>query len=335
MVPSPDLSLVDPDRRTEIARKIEVVENFLKEPGRRSAEAHAAELGIGVTQFYRLVRVWSERKAPEALAGAIRRRGGYRHPKGLDDAQLALVRGTEAGMADEPILERVLNRIYQHAATMGAAMPSRPTVRAALAAARRHRLQGLPAGAGLAIEHCVVDMRVPWKGTDTMPIATLLLDLEHRAVIGLALDPVGGTPTSTAAALLDGLKRIGETAASDAKAVALPISIDRDGDIGWPDLFARLDRHGLIRSGRDLKAMPRGTRTTDLLGKDLRDVRFRPRAIHTPPEERRGSGGVIDLRAAEEHVRSKLIVISDDAPLSRLSRSMRHALYDDLSTLIR
>jgi len=76
-MPSPDLSMVEPDRRPEVARRIQVVESFLKAPGRRAAEAHAAQLGLGVTQFYQLVRVWSEKKQPQEMAKAQRRRQGY------------------------------------------------------------------------------------------------------------------------------------------------------------------------------------------------------------------------------------------------------------------
>ena len=329
-MPSPDLSMVEPDRRPEVARRIQVVESFLKAPGRRAAEAHAAQLGLGVTQFYQLVRVWSEKKQPQEMAKAQRRRQGYRHAKGLNDAQLALVRGTEAGMPDDAVLERVLDRIYVHAAAMGTALPSRPTVRAATAAARRERLAGRPAGIGLAIDHCAVRMAVPWEGVSVTPVATLVLDLERRRVVGAALSAMMGDPGSTRLALLDALGRASDVQDAELDETPLPIEMHIDEAPGWRDLITVLGRNGMLRTGHDLDRLPGGRRTIALVGKDVNGIEFMARTTHRPPHKRHGVGGVVDLDEAEGFVRRRLIGPQDDGALSRLSRATRDRLRDEL-----
>ncbi|MBD8736239.1 hypothetical protein [Sphingomonas sp. CFBP 13706] len=332
-MPSPDFSMVEPERRPEVARRIQVIESFLKSPGRRSAAAHAAQLGLKISHFYRLVRIWSERKQPQEMAKATRRRSGYRHAKGLDDAQLALVRGTEAGMPDDAVLEHVLKRIYGHAEAMGIAFPSRPTVRAAAAAARRQRLAGRPAGVGLVIDHCAVRMAVDWKGTSVAPIATLVLDLERRMVVGAALSTSMGNARSTCLAMIDALGRVAADQDVFPASARLPIEMDIDEAADWQDLIAALERHGVQRTGSDLPRLPGGRRTVALLGKDVNGIGFMARTTHRPPETRCGIGDVVDLEEAQDYVRAKLIGPQDDAALSRIPKTSRDALRQELRTL--
>jgi hypothetical protein len=71
---SPDLSFVAPDRREEVLRRINAIEDFLQIHGRKSAEAHAAELGLRIAQFYNLVKAWKATRRPERIATAEHKR---------------------------------------------------------------------------------------------------------------------------------------------------------------------------------------------------------------------------------------------------------------------
>lgn len=329
---TPDLSFVDPERREEIGRRIAEVEAYLKAPGRAAAERSAARLGLGMTSFRNLVRIWTKGHNAEELSGAKRRRSGPRRSDALSPAQVAIIRGTEAGMPDDVLLEAVVKEIYANAGSLGASMPSRPTVRAYAASFRRDRLAGVPAGVGIAIDHCAVDVLVSWRGMAVMPIATLVLDLEARGVIGAALDPVGAGPRTSAFALLDAVSRIERSAEEPNGEV--PVEIDRDDRPEWRGLFDVLEANGLRRSGRDGERLQAGLRTIRLVGKEVGGVRFKARTTHRDPSGRIGSGFAADVDEAQQFRRARLIRSTTGGPLARLTEPVRTSLALDLKRLV-
>ncbi|MDY0957767.1 hypothetical protein SOM26_03615 [Sphingomonas sp. CFBP8993] len=320
----PDLSSVEPARRAEIARRIAEVEEYLRAPGAAAAERAAARLGLGLSSFRLLVRVWTRSHRAEDLSGATHRRSVSRRPDAPTMAQLSLIRGTEASMPDDVLLEKVVAQVYANAESFGAPMPSRPTVRAYASSFRRERLAGVPAGVGIAIDHCAVDVLVSWKGKAVLPIATLVLDLERRGVLGVALDPVRAGPRTTAAALLDAVSRIEASAA--VRADAVPIEIERDGRPEWDELLDVVEAHGLTRSGGEAARLPGGLRTIRLLGKDVAGVRFKARTTHRKPEGRIGEGFASDVDDALQFLRSRLIPSGIGGPLAGLTEPVRTAL---------
>lgn len=82
-----DLQGVDPERRQETARRIEVLDRYLAIglPDAADDSAHAAEVGVGVDQFRRLARVWREHRRPELLPGAKARGSASRRSSGAAD----------------------------------------------------------------------------------------------------------------------------------------------------------------------------------------------------------------------------------------------------------
>ncbi|MWC43235.1 hypothetical protein [Sphingomonas carotinifaciens] len=327
----PDLSFVEPARRAEIARRIAEVEEYLRAPGAAAAERAAARLGLGLSSFRMLVRVWTRSHRAEELSGATHRRSVSRRPDAPTIAQLSLIRGTEASMPNDVLLEKVVAQVYANAESFGAPMPSRPTVRAYASSFRRERLAGVPAGVGIAIDHCAVDVLVSWEGKAVLPIATLALDLERRGVLGVALDPVRAGPRTTAAALLDAVSRI--EAGSAARADAVPIEIERDGRPEWDELLDVVEAHGLTRSGGEAARLPGGLRTIRLLGKDVNGVRFKARTTHRKPEGRIGEGCASDVDDALKFLRSRLIRSEIGGPLAGLTGPVRTALALDLKRL--
>lgn len=323
-----DLSLVDPERREEVARRIVEVEEYLKAPGRVAAELAAARLGLRISMFLNLVRTWKNDPRAERLAGATRRRSTPRRTDGPTPAQLAVIRGTEAEMPDDMLLGRVVKQIYANADSLGAAMPSRPTVQAYAAKFRRSRLAGLPSGVGIAIDHCAVDVPVRWRNATVMPLATVVLDLESRRVIGATLDPVAPGPRTTALALLDAVARIERVA--DEPTGEIPVEIDRDSRPEWSELLRIVDANGLNRSGRDAERLPGGMRTIRLMGKDVNGVRFRARMTHKAPEERIRTGFAAEIHDAQQFVRARLIGSTTGGPLGRLTERVRTTFALDL-----
>lgn len=327
----PDLSFVEPARRAEVARRIAEVEEYLRAPGTAAAEKAATRLGLGLSAFRLLVREWKRNHRPEKLSGATHRRCVSRRPNKPTFAQLSLIRGTEASMPDDVLLEKVITQIYANAQSFGAPMPSRPTVRTYASSFRRERLAGIPAGVGIEIDHCAVDVPVSWEGKAVLPIATLVLDLERRCVLGVALDPVRPGPHTTAAALLDAVSRI-ETGSAD-RTHAVPIQIERDGRPEWDELFDVVDTHGLTRSGGEAERLHGGIRTIRLLGKNAHGVRFKARTTHRKPEDRIGSGFASDVDDALQFLRSRLIRSGAGGPLAGLTEPVKAALAFDLKRL--
>lgn len=63
-----DLSFVSPFVRDIVVKRIEAIEQFSTKPGRMEAERHAADLGLKVAQFYKLVTKWQQTHDPVTLA---------------------------------------------------------------------------------------------------------------------------------------------------------------------------------------------------------------------------------------------------------------------------
>ena len=71
-----DLSQIDPLRRAEVRRRVEVLDRYLRItlPTTADAAVHAGQIGISVAQFYRLAQAWRIHRDPK-LVGAGQRGG--------------------------------------------------------------------------------------------------------------------------------------------------------------------------------------------------------------------------------------------------------------------
>lgn len=81
---TPDLSGVDPLRRAETTRRIDVIRTYLDtaNPTQQDRVDSGQLLGMGPAQFGNLVRAWQKHQSPEALAGAGAQRGKPRRRPG-------------------------------------------------------------------------------------------------------------------------------------------------------------------------------------------------------------------------------------------------------------
>lgn len=181
-----DLTFVAPHRRDEVLRRIRVLERFIARPGRAMAEGCAADLGIGVVQFYNLVRAWRAYRQPERLAGAGRPR---MRKSFASTEQQRLVAQASAELPDAT-LHAIASRAIALGRSAGIAMPSPNSIRkmVELSAIRRLAPASPANGADVVVASCAVDIPVANGGSPTMPVATLVISTASPpAVLGLAL----------------------------------------------------------------------------------------------------------------------------------------------------
>ncbi|MBY0282400.1 MAG: hypothetical protein K2W81_00395 [Sphingomonas sp.] len=200
-----DLTFVALERRDEVRRRILVVERFIAAPGRRAAEAAAAELGLRPAQFYNLVRAWRLKPEPEAMMGRhAPRNTSPRIAKSVLDLidEVIAADGRAAAGA-------VIDAVAAAAAKKGISLPNSSTVAryvrrkrpTLLTNEQRSRLD-------LIVDHTVIDLAVDFgDGCARRPLATLVIDVASETPVGLAIS--NGTPASahTATAMLDALRR--------------------------------------------------------------------------------------------------------------------------------
>lgn len=322
-----DFAFVDPERRAEVERRLDAVRRFLEAPGRARAVALGAELGLGPGQFYRLVQAWRSSGRPEDLAGAVRRKERTVSSFRADEEEL--LRRLDEDDADAPV-EAVARAAQLRLAELGRSRSLAPLRRLA-AETRRRRLAGEAAGIGIAIENCALDMAVlSSSGSATMPIASLAIDLERRALAGIALDADQATPAAAARALSQVLLRPPD---ADPMGAVVPVSLPAIGPGGWADLEAALTAHGTevsVRRGA-------GRLATALLGPDVLGVRLRSTRTGRPSERRTPGGAAVaarweatppvDARLAERVLRARLdATAAPGSPMDRLGEANREGL---------
>jgi len=186
-----DMSGVDPMRWAEVRERVAVIVGYLTidKPTEEDRMAHAARLGLGRTQFLKLVRTWRTHQTAVAIAGAKPKREKAR--KGWR----ALPAASERVMSET--LERLGPDVKPSVATSavtaalrekGLQSPDRATVWRRLMAIRRER--GFVADAGdVVVAECRVRLPVLANGTISMPsllIAACAIDGRIIAALPLA-----------------------------------------------------------------------------------------------------------------------------------------------------
>jgi len=303
-----DLTLVQPDRRPEVLRRILLAERFLREPGRQTAERFAAELGIGVAQFYNVVRSWRDTARPELLPGAAETRS---RATSMSTTQLEIV---DRIVADNPsmLAADMFPLIVVMAQTSGVSLPHRDTV---VAHVRNSRPSFLPPGewsdADVVVDHAVLDLPVVHDGTSTRPLATMAIDPVAGAITGIALSI--GTPdaATTARALLRSLMFPSEVGHAMSRRHARVVVVAR----------ALEETNALIRplAAAGVRLVPAlvgahgaGRHVEALLGDRPSGIRLRPRLVWATGDRRstvgmRGGGRPMSRVDAEGLVAARLV----------------------------
>lgn len=256
-----DLTFVDPDKREKVRRRIEEIEAFIASPGRKAAETAAQRLGLSVTQFYRIVKVWRKNPTPEKIADARR---GMSKPRGVNPRVVEILGATAQHNPNVPAT--TVGRLAAAAIVAeGLAVPSDDTIRSVIQAMRRETSAGTPAGVGLSLDFCRIDIPVARGDAERLPAVAMVIDLESREFVGLALAAEPGVQLA-ARALIDAAensKCVGVQSAS------IPLKLDITAGHGWQELLAALEPGPLRRFGRKTDEIVGSQTATRIMGRTL------------------------------------------------------------------
>lgn len=273
-----------PHVRDEVLRRVAVIKRYIADKSRANAEACAAELGLGVVHFKKLVHVWE-------LHGRADRLPGAEWPKTKSVAttaeQLAILKeASEAAPADT--VEAVVRVAAGLAAARGVKMPSRGTMRDRVIELRQRDAPEQVFGhdCHLVVLYAALDLPIEVDGTPTMPVAALAVDPGTRQVLGIGLSPDGPDPLAAAAALRDAAGRLPITAASIAEAGRLRIAMDALPGPGWPCLIDALSQAGAEVAG-EKRSAPRRDLATAYLGRRVGGIDVKPRFATRPAADRK------------------------------------------------
>lgn len=328
----PGLAMVPPHKREHVRRRILVIEKFLAKRGSKEARAAAIELGMSLTGFYGLVKVWEQKRSAVELAGAGRPRVDYH---GLTQAQMDVISVAVAEMPGA-IIERITERAVEIALERAVPMVgwAALTKHIGILATGRLPANSPAATADLVIEHCVVDLPVGDTASTTgrMPIATLVTGVAEARVLGISLTEETPSADGTARALAQALKRL--TPITDARSVTIYLHSLKGED--WQSLREAVDRPGitLIDHASDQVLPPAAT--IRLLGRKLVGIRIKPRFGRRPFVARLATiepgGRPLELAEAEDFLRARWAPATGVRSNLAIDISTADTLVDALST---
>lgn len=203
-----DLSFVSPFVRDSVRSRIQAVEQFCAKPGRKEAERHAANLGLKVAQFYKLVAKWQQSHDPVALAP----KGNPRpHRVHMTKEQLDFIDPIIAQNRSMPV-RSLINLIQVEAAPEAIDLPPVWALRKRIGRDLERPLPlTISENFDLIFDHAVVDVPVDFgDGVVQMPLCTFLIDVQNEAIVGIHLSQGLPNEAAMAGAMLDALERSSE-----------------------------------------------------------------------------------------------------------------------------
>ncbi len=328
------LGHLPPHLRAKMLKRVEVLQRYVRDKSRESAEQGAAELGLGLVHFKKLAQVWE-------LYGRADRLPGSEWPKtksiATTDRQLGVLR-TAIAEAPTDSVTAIAKRAVEMAAARGIELPSRNTVRARIVEIRGDTIPVDTFGASceLVIVHAAVDVPVTIDGVATMPIASLAVHPATRTVLGIGVSGTGVEARPTANALVMALARLPMSCATAASDGPLRIAIDTLPGTDWATLRATLDQAGATIEG-EARKLPRRDIAMSYLGRKVGGIDVRPRLTMKSPVERTpyiASGQhCITLAEALEFVTIRMVPdvrpSASGEAASRLVGSLEHWLAQD------
>lgn len=330
-----DLAFVAPHRRDEVLRRIGVLEEFLKRPGRAAAERSASQLGLGVTQFYRLASVWAKHRKPDMLAGSASARARTTR---ATSRQVELVEAACTERPDDNVAV-VASHAIALAAIAGVAMPSVNSVRKLVEMNRVGRVApNSPAfGADIVIATCAVDVAVSCDDhAATMPVATFVIHTSPTpSVLGLALSLADGTVAAVARAIID-TKPAWTLASRPAPPI---VAIETGREPGWRELVQAMAANGAQVLAMEPRAHSVMNDAVALLGRKPAGFRLLPDLTSKPVGDRRprlpSGATALTLVDAETLLRERLISPRPTAPTPGISLHDAEWLVKDLEPIAR
>lgn len=332
-----DLSGVDPARRAEIRRRVEVVRAYLEisAPSLADDRRHAGALGLGVAQFMNLVRIWREHRQASALPGArIRRDRGRWTPVIGEDVE-AIVRAVIDQLGADANPTAIQREVEARCGGAGLRPPSIDTTRARVLAARGDGVSETAAIHSAVLDHVALGIPVAGpQGRTGVPVLSFVANQGSGYVIGHAVSLHPPSPQGAARALLSSLDGSKEVE------VEWPLSMAVDATPGWRSLLDVLSRHGVIRTGRSGAPVPCGVAAKTLFGSALGGIPIRQRLVHAPsnasPGKLRGGRRPLSLEQARDAIAAAIDAHNagrDARPFALTSRDRGTGLVEELTRL--
>ena len=329
----PGLAQVPPHLRETVRQRILVIERFLgdKRPG--AARTAAAELGLGLPSFYRLVRAWSHARSATDLSGAGRVKVDR---QALSQDQMDVIATAVAEMPGA-IIERIGERAAEIARDRGVTMVgwAALTKHVGILATGRLPANSPAAAADLVIEHSVIDLPVgdPTSATGWMPIATLVTSVAQPRVLGLSMAEEAPSAAGTALALAEALNRL--SPATPGRPVTIYLH-SLEGE-AWQSLREILDRPGIELIHHTGKQVSPPNATIRLIGRRLAGISTMPRLGRRPfiarPAEIEVGARPITLAEAEDFVRARWTPAVGEQVSLAIESAVAASLGDALSKL--
>lgn len=196
-----DLTGVDPERRAETLRRVELVKRYigLDRPSKQDAEEMAAQIGIGRNQFLLLVRAWREHGRASALPATKRR---FQQPatqryKLTPEIEQVIAEAIE-DVGVDGTKSSIKRAVDDRCRAVGLTPPSANAVASRLRAAQKRAWAGSPRAGAILIGRCATDVPVLDPSGQLAP-AVLALAVSGGDGRILAFDAgVAGSPGSIA-----------------------------------------------------------------------------------------------------------------------------------------
>ncbi len=332
-----DLSAVGPHRRTEVLRRIEILDRYLS--NEITSERAIEDLRMSAPSFWRLLRAWRQSRRPELIGAS----GRLRKPRiPVIETQRRLIEEAERNGADDPVA-KVVARALKLGTERGIAMPGETNVANHVMDLRRER--GLrPRGVhDLVLVMCAVDLPIvhPRLAVTAAPLMSVLVDVGMvPVVLGLALAHDLPTPALAARTVLDAIARAEAPRPTPVRRIHLPGGASPI----WNEIADAASACGLNVQVDALK--PRSARAvTPLLGARPGGIRLFPDQTGRAAEQRvrplRSGSHTIGLIEAEELLKGRFrlafpgtrMVITDDAEArGRLSTALQQISAEPFAT---
>lgn len=296
-----DLSGIHPERRPEVLRRLRILTEFERAPGRSNAERHALSLGISRAQFYNLFRAWKTFRDPEVLVGRSRSR------KKTVTLSADLQTIVQDVLMEEPgaLPNDITRKVMARAQGEGVELPQWEKLKRFVVANRK---AGLPAKmaelADIVIDYTVLDLAVAFsRAKVSRPLAAVAIDTNQERIIGVHLSDGHPALIKSVRVLADGLS----TMPDDPRSVAIP---NVDGE-QWQEFLKLLGPVGLEAKSYTAGAYAYGRYAEALLGQRFQGIRLRPRLVASSFGDRETKlvtgDKAISLSAAQELVQARFL----------------------------
>lgn len=310
-----------------------VIDRYLHipRPSTAEADAFAEKLGISRRFFYKLVRIFEERRAaPVPPIKAQYSSGRIEQPSERVITTVIADLGVDARLSD------IVNETQLRCNHLQIPMPSGSAIRMRFNAARLIN----PSSKDLAtivIDHCGLLLPIEDQEATRTAVITTVIHPGTGLIFGHYVDVHPPGPAAVRKALMDALTPHGSSKRGSREKVE--IAYERNDQPGWDSLERAISSAGI--KAHASKATPRSAGRTlmRIVGTRLGRIYLAPRSTFTPKSSFRGGGPPVSLDQARatirEIVEQRNIALNKELVLqgvlgARKTTALRVALQDSL-----